>query len=501
MKQIYQSAPVGNAADVDLVGDLQRIVFNLPAAEPERSDKLRTVLASAALLGPLQQSGVLQCIKNVTGIDLGTLRAEMRSGRKEEPDHLALARAALARIGEDSVIHTETGTWLWRDSGVWAKADDTAIKQQVQREIEASGHAVTAARVNGVADVLRNEIFRPDHRFNIGLPDVVNCLNGELEMQENGQWVLRPHCREHYRTTQIPVQYDPQTNAPQFWQFLHDVFRDDMDRDQKVACVLEMIGYSLMSHAKHEKFILLKGNGANGKSVLLRVLEALLGPENVAGVKPSEFSNKFQRAHLHMKLANIVTELPEGKLIADDALKAITSGEVTTVEEKNRNPFNMRAFATCWFGTNHMPHTRDFSDGLYRRALILGFNRTFAPAEQDPNLAEKLMTELPGILNFALWSYSQALVRGFTVPSSSNEAVDKWRNEADQVRQFVDEQCVDDPAGKIAVGTLYAAFTNWALESGVRNVVGKQGMGDRLEKLGYGRHHSTVRCITGLRLK
>lgn len=165
------------------------------------------------------------------------------------------------------------------------------------------------------------------------------------------------------------------------------IFRDDMDRDQKIACVLEMMGYSLMSHPKHEKFVLLKGNGANGTFVLLRVLEARLGPENVAGVKPSEFANNVQRAHLRMKLANIVKELPEGKLIADDALKAITSGEVTTVEQKNRNPFKMRAFVTCWFGTNHTPHIRDFSDGLYRRAVILGFNRTFAPAEQDPKLA------------------------------------------------------------------------------------------------------------------
>lgn len=501
MNDIVNPAVAGNVADVDLVGDLKNRIAKIPTEGPERFSKTREVLGLAAMLSPIECEEVLRYMSNVTGQRVGPLREEMRSGRKQEPDHLALARAALARIGEDSVIHTETGTWLWRDRGVWAKADDTAIKQQVQREIEASGHAVTAARVNGVADVLRNEIFRPDHQFNVGRPDVVNCVNGELELLESGQFVLRQHCRENYRTTQIPVQYDPQAIAPKFWQFLVDVFRDDMDRDQKIACVLEMMGYSLMPHAKHEKFVLLKGNGANGKSVLLKVLEALLGPKNVAGVKPSEFGNNFQRAHLHMKLANIVTELPEGKLIADDALKAITSGEVTTVEQKNRNPFNMRAFATCWFGTNHMPHTRDFSNGLYRRAVILGFNRTFGPAEKDPDLAEKLIAELPGILNFALCFYAQALVRGFTVPASSKEAVDKWRNEADQVRQFLDERCVDDPTGKVQVRLLYTAFKNWAFEAGIRNIVSEKGMGDRLENLGYGRKHSSGRWITGLRVK
>jgi hypothetical protein len=74
-----------------------------------------------------------------------------------------------------------------------------------------------------------------------------------------------------------------------------------------------------MSHARHERFVMLIGPGANGKSVLLAILEGLLGAENVAGVQPSNFDRSFQRAHLHMKLANIVTELRQGEVIADGA--------------------------------------------------------------------------------------------------------------------------------------------------------------------------------------
>ena len=57
--------------------------------------------------------------------------------------------------------------------------------------------------------------------------------------------------------------------------FLGQVFRDDEDRDDKCACLLQLIGYSLMSHARHEKFVMLLGPGGNGKSVLLAILEAL----------------------------------------------------------------------------------------------------------------------------------------------------------------------------------------------------------------------------------
>ncbi|WP_294442545.1 phage/plasmid primase, P4 family [uncultured Sphingomonas sp.] len=442
----------------------------------------------------------LKELKSTTGINLGTLRAEAMGGRDGEPDHLALARAALAQLGAGNVLFAQSHFWQWSPSGVWRQRDDLAIRSAVQQSIESAGHTITASRVNGVTDVLRNEVYRPDQRFNIGSPEVVNCLNGELELTATG-WMLQPHRRDDYRTTQIPTAYDPTAHAPLFWQFLHDVFRDDADCEVKAWAVLEMMGYSLMSHARLDRFVLLIGNGANGKSVLLRVMEALAGRENVAGVKPGEFGNKFQRAHLHMKLANIVSELPEGKLIDDDGLKAITSGELTTVEQKNRDPFDMRAFSTCWFGTNHLPHTRDFSDGLFRRSLILTFNRKFADHEQDRDLAGKLIGELPGILNYALGAYARALSVGFTMPPSALAAREAWRCEADQVRQFVNERCEADPSASIRLDDLYRSFDLWARSSGVRNIVGIRVMGTRLEGQGYRRRHSGGTVIDGLRLR
>jgi putative DNA primase/helicase len=146
-----------------------------------------------------------------------------------------------------------------------------------------------------------------------------------------------------------------------------------------------------------------------------------------------------------MKLANIITELKQGEVIADAELKAITSGEPATVEHKHKDPFVMQPFATCWFGTNHMPHTRDFSDALFRRATILTFNRVFSEAEQDPLLKDKLVTELPGILNLALNAYAEACQRSFTAPASSEAAKNKWRLEADQVAMFVEDACERNP--------------------------------------------------------
>jgi putative DNA primase/helicase len=310
-----------------------------------------------------------------------------------------------------------------------------------------------------------------------------------------------PHCREHYRTTQIPVAYDPQAVSPEFQTFLDQVFRDDLDRLDKITSILELMGYSLMSHARHERFVMLIGPGANGKSVLLAVLEALLGAKNVAGVQPANFDNRFQRAHLHQKLANIVTELKQGEVIADAELKAITSGEPATVEHKHKDPFVMRPFSTCWFATNHMPHTRDFSEALFRRATIVTFNRTFTPSEQNRTLKDHLISELPGILNMCLEAYSLALARSFTQPESSDAAKKEWRLEVDQVAQFVEDCCEAQGEGRAKVGDVYTAYNFWASENGISKTMAQKGFRDRLTRLGFGSDRDRAsRYVTGLTL-
>ena len=482
--------------------DYDELMEAAQALEPGQIDDMETIVIEAAGLNPMRRDAIHREIKGATKVPLRTLRDQTSYGSgTADPDHLDLARVTLNGIGRQNIICADAFVWQWSDAGVWAQQDDRAIKQAAQNVIDTEGVDVTASRVNGVIDVLKSEIFKPSHVFNRGNPETVNCLNGELELDDFVGWHLEPHCREHFRTTQIPVAYDAGADAPLFRAFLDQVFQDDPDKADKIKSTLELMGFTLMSHARHERFVMLIGPGANGKSVLLALLEGLLGPENVAGVQPSNFENRFQRAHLHQKLANIVTELKQGEVIADAELKAITSGEAATVEHKFQNPFVMRPFATCWFGTNHMPHTRDFSEALFRRATILQFNRTFAPHEQDPLLKEKLLTELPGILNIVLDAYANASAEGFTQPESSDAAKKEWRLEADQVAQFVDDCCERLEGARAPVADVYRAYEHWANENGIGKTMSQKGMRDRLNRLGFGADRDRkTRYVTGLKV-
>ena len=467
-------------------------------------------MLAQASLSSSDEDAVLKLLKERSGASIGALRRDLRRarGRSGESDsgqdHLAIARSARGRMGSDLVIFAQQTFWRYKDRGVWSAVDDRDVKQVIQQTIEAdfsSSHDVIRSVVDSVADVLKTECYKEGQQFDVIGRDAINVENGTL-FWIDGTMELHPHRQEDYRTTQLPIKYDPNATAPRFTQFLQEVFRGDIDAEAKAAVLLEAVGYSLLPSCKFERFILLIGGGANGKSVVLDTVSALVGVEHVSAVQPSQFGNRFQRAHLQGKLVNIVTEMAEGAEIADAELKSIVSGELTTAEHKMRPPFDFQPFATCWFATNHMPHTRDFSEALFRRAIILQFNNRFDGPENDPHLKEKLRAELPGILNLALAGLARLLERDkFTEVASNEVAKREWRVQADQVAQFVEECCTLDRSSTMPSVAVYDSYQRWALGAGIGKRVNRKTFTQRLERLGVTKAKGTAgaRLLVGIR--
>ena len=474
----------------DILEDAEALNDDSPSEDIERIIKQATLH-----LSPVSRKRVYQAIKKNTGLSLGDIKAQAAASfKEEEADHLQLAKRVIDAVGSENIIGTQSHLWCYQDKrGIWQPMEPRAERQLVQVTLEENPQGIDAfskGLIESVGDLLRNEVYRERHEWNQGAVDAVCCPNGVLVLAGMG-WQVQPHVREEYRTTQIPVTYTPKATAPRFRQFLDEVFQGDDDKEEKKQCLLELMGYSMMSHTRFERFVILVGEGANGKSVLLGTLEELLGRENVAGVQPSQFDRAFQRAHLHMKLANIITELREGELIPDAELKSIVSGEPTTVEHKFQHPFEMRPVATCWFGTNHMPHTRDFSYAMFRRARVIPFNNKFEPGvNADPNLKTKLLEELPGILNLCLDAYAQVVARGDIIePPSCAEAKHQWRMEADQVAQFI-EDCCESADGEIKSSSLFKVYQLWARDAGIGRTLTQKSFSGRVEKLKYQRTHT-----------
>lgn len=423
--------------------------------------------------------------KEAREVPLRELDKALTSGgkRTEGQDHLAVARVVQADYGSENVRHTPCGFFHWDDSGVWKEVDDLCVKQRVQATIESKysdEFQVNSSTVNSITEVLKTEIHSGDLLYGLKAVDCINVKNGELYYR-GGAWQLQPHNRDNYMTAQLQVGYDPKAEAPRFCRFVSEIFEGDADADKKAALLYEALGYTLMQKTDYERFFLLVGGGANGKSVLLDTLYELLGPKQVAAVQPSQFSSSFKRAHLRGKLANIVTELAEGAEIADRDLKAIVSGDIIDAEHKFGDSFEYKPFATCWFATNHMPYTRDFSEAFFRRATVLTFNRRFKGEACDPQLREKLRAELAGILNLALIGLARVMQQGgFTSAASDNDAKREWQIQADPISQFIEECCLWDINSREPSNVLYQRYTSWAYDAGIKSTLNRKNFTTRL---------------------
>lgn len=454
-------------------------------------DELTKVILKSVFKADLpdsDRSKLVALISKKTRVSVKALSADGAKFRRLDASsqtlHLAAAKEVLKLLGNENLFYAQGAFWNWSERGVWCQMDDREIKMLIHKVCD--NQKLTGNVVNSILDMIKTEANRVDFMFDENT-NRINCQNGELEFDIYAEcWSLNKHVREHYRTTQLPLAFDREAKAPRFEQFLEEIFEGDDDAEQKKAVVEEALGYTLLASCHLEKFFMLIGNGANGKSVLLTVLSALLGPKLICAVQPSQFDNRFQRAHLAGKLANIVTEIAQGATISDDKLKSLVSGELTTAEVKFRDPFDFRPIATHWFGTNHLPRTGDFSDALTRRAMILRFSHRFDGIKRDVHLTEKLLQELPGILNAALRGLARLFTSNRFTDCPSSEAIKvHWQLEADQVRQFVEDCCVLGEDFSHGSGQLFSEYLIWTGTVGIKRNLSHNTFSNRLEQLGY----------------
>jgi phage/plasmid-associated DNA primase len=77
-----------------------------------------------------------------------------------------------------------------------------------------------------------------------------------------------------------------------------------------------------------------------------------------------------------------------------------------------------------------------------------------------------------------------------------------WERAADQVRAFVDDECVLNPSAKTPTADLFIPYENWAAECGIKSPLNKNNFSSKLERFDCEhRRDSKARYIIGIRLK
>jgi P4 family phage/plasmid primase-like protien len=235
-----------------------------------------------------------------------------------------------------------------------------------------------------------------------------------------------------------------------------------------VALLQQYAGYLLLPDTRWQRFLMMLGDGANGKSVICAALRAMLGEENVSSVPLELFGEKFHLCETLGKLANIVAEVGELDRVAEGQLKAFVSGDPILFEQKFRPPFTAKPTARLVLATNNVPAFSDKTDGLWRRMLLLKFTVQIPEEERVAGMdsAEFWRGEAPGIFAWALVGLAELRRQGgFIVPRPCQEDAEQLRADANPARRFLLEG-YEEGDGEIRVDDLYTAYSNWSRQQG-----------------------------------
>src|SRR5262249_21130054 len=133
---------------------------------------------------------------------------------------------------------------------------------------------------------------------------------------------------------------------------------------------------------------------------------------------------------------------------------------------KYRSHWTGRLNVRVWLLSNELPRVTD-SSGAFASRFILLVLRTSFFGREDTKLTEKLLTELPGILNWSLIGLKRLLPRGyFEMPESSRQAIRQFEDLTSPVGAFVRDWCQVDPRLKVKVKHLYKVWKLWCEQQG-----------------------------------
>ena len=366
----------------------------------------------------------------------------------------------------------DQGLWYLYDSGYWRQRDEGYVIKKVRETLRNKNPKWN--RLSKVREVLeelkfhianpadKNIFTRPDPRYN----HLINTRDGMLDWKD---MTLIEHSPRYFSMFQIPIHYDPEAECPMWRKAMKDWLVDD---DDLIMFLQEFIGYCLIPDASMDTSVILLGEGKNGKSTFIDVVNSLVGHENTTAIPLDRLSNRFEIRYLQGALANFCPDIDPNYINNSGQIKSAISGEQVRAEVKHGESYDLYPVARFLFSANELPKSADKTYGWYRRINIVRFPQSFEGEKEIPNFEEKLKQELPGIFNWAVEGLRRLMRRGkFDKPQAVTDELDDYIESNDTVVAFIQER-INTNMANAALPTkyLYRMYREYCADVGAKPV-------------------------------
>lgn len=395
---------------------------------------------------------------------------------REIARYFLITKYGAANIGGRRELHFWTGNFYeWRGACYTLLAPDVVRARlyewlAIQTTVDGAAVKPTRRLVDNVIDALRAcailEVSRMPCWINKPEPvpanEAIAFSNGLLHIRTRR---LLPHNLFLFSTNAIEFNFDPHADPAINWvNFLDDVFADDA----QVSALQEWLGYVLTGETDQQKAALMVGPIRSGKGTIARVTRALVGASNCCAPTLATLTQPFGLAGLIGKQLAILSDVrlstrSDLATITENILR-ITGEDSISVDRKFLPQWDGQLGVRFFVLSNELPAFSDTSGALASRFLLFQTKKSFYGLE-DLGLTERLLQELPGILNWALDGLDRLRRRGhFVQPESSREALAQLDLLGSPVKAFLADCVIIEPGASVLCADLFSAWVTWCNE-------------------------------------
>jgi len=298
--------------------------------DPGNKEKITEAVMQFAKLGPVDKILEEERLSKAAGLTKSALRsmgAEMAKLQNGPSDltHSEMADILLKEYHKkaDVPVGNAGALFFYDQIGLWRKKNLEEMRVLIGRRYREQDNAKRNSDYGGIANLVYQSVL--DEEFFTSAAPGICTVKGFWKVA-GSDVVLVPHSKENRARFQLKVEPDFTSEPSLFLSVLDEAFFDLEDESQgedQKRLVRQMFGAAIFGVQQNlQRAVFLYGASGSGKSVVLRVLEALFDPQDVTVVSPHELDQDYKKATLSHKRLNIVPELEPDKPIPSAAFKA-----------------------------------------------------------------------------------------------------------------------------------------------------------------------------------
>ncbi len=393
-------------------------------------------------------------------------------------------------------------TWLIWDGKLWRPDQTVHVFDKVRKHCREHSELTTKtpgdqkkfcspAFVAGVERFLKSDRAYATTSEQYDTDDwLLNTPDGTVSLIDGS---MAAHDPDNFCTKITAV--GPLGECPIFLEFLKSITDGD---DELIAYLQRLAGYCLSGSIREHSLHFLYGTGANGKGTFLNALAGVMA--DYAAIAPIETFTETHGERHPTELAMLdgprlvlAQETESGRKWAETRIKALTGGDPISARRMRQDFFTFTPKFKLLIAGNHKPTLSTVDEAIRRRIHVVPFEVTIAPEKRDKNLGEKLKTEWPGILAWAIEGCVEYCERdGLDPPDRVVDATDAYLRSQNVLLEWIEDACDVGPDYWEKPSLLFASWRASAKAANER--IGQQkDFNERMEAAGFRQDRDNVR--------